>query len=682
MSEKVLRLYTDEALDQTSLPDRSAFTVKVGSVTRPAGPVGFCGQNCIAIVPHFRQSMDPGDTVTVSYTKPATNPLQDAAGNETLSFTDFSVDNPIIGTIPRVSFTPTAGFGSVTLEWDRVGVTPPVTKYQVGYYFSLVELVWVDVPGGAAARTYTVTGLEGGEAYSFGMRAVNDDGPGLSLFSAVEVPRPNVETPGGFTATGAFRKLNLSWTAPGSTVTVERYQYRLSTDGGDNWSLWNDIPGSDNSTTSYIISGLPDATRYTVELRIRAGSLRSGVATDTATTEVLPSGYKGAPGAPTALRVALSHSCHVDLYWSAPASNGGKAITKYEFRYRKRNGSFGSWSSDLGDPLLTYVTLGTLACDDYTFQVRAVNANGAGPRASITFTSVDEGRPNEPVELVAAGGFRRVALSWETPRATFNRIDYYQVRYRSGEQPYTSWTRIPNSNYRTTSHTLTGLADETPYDIQVRAVNSEGAGASAQRRATTQALPVDAPSGFTATAGIRKVDLAWTAAASTVAVEAYQYRLSTDAGDTWSDWTDIAGSGAKTTRHTVSRLANGTAYTVELRIRAGTARSAAASRSADDAGRAVRAGALGDARRRVDHADVDDAARRRPGDHQISVPAHEEQPRFHRLAQHPGQRAEYDELHAHRRALGGVEIHLRGARGERGGQRPRGERRRHDGGVG
>ena len=226
------------------------------------------------------------------------------------------------------------------------------------------------------------------------------------------------------------------------------------------------------------------------------------------------------------------------------------------------------------------MTLGTLACDDYAFEVRAVNANGAGPRASIAFTSVDEGPPNEPVELVAVGGFRRVALSWEPPRATFTRIDYYQVRYRSGEQPYTSWAKIPNSNDRTTSHTLTGLADETTYDIQVGAVNSEGAGASAQRRARTPALPVDAPRGFTATAGIRKVDLAWTAAASTVAVEAYQYRLSTDAGDTWSDWTDIAGSGAKTTRHTVSRLANGTAYTVELRIRAGTARAAAASQSA------------------------------------------------------------------------------------------------------
>ena len=219
----------------------------------------------------------------------------------------------------------------------------------------------------------------------------------------------------------------------------------------------------------------------------------------------------------------------------------------------------------MGNPLTTYVTLGTLACDDYTFEVRAVNANGAGPSASIIFTSVDAGPPNEPVELVAVGGFRRVALSWEPQRATFTRIDYYQVRYRSGEQPYTSWATIPNSNYQTTSHTLTGLADETPYDIQVRAVNSEGTGASAQRRATTPALPVDAPSGFTATAGIRKVDLAWTAAASTVAVEAYQYRR-TRASHGFTAWFNIRGSGPNTTSytHTDGLSDEGRRYTFEV----------------------------------------------------------------------------------------------------------------------
>ena len=472
--------------------------------------------------------------------------------------------------------------GSVALGWDPLSANPQVQKFQLRFYRSTDSpslLIWKDIPDSDHSTTrYTVTGLDHGTEYFFEVRAVNAVGSGIPGLAIVETLAPSTSAPSGFTATGGFRKLDLSWTA--STVPVDRYQYRLSTDGGDSWNLWTDIPGSDHNTASHTVTGLPDATAYTVELRIRADEVRSAAARTTATTDTLPSGYKGAPGAPADLRVTLSHSCHVDLYWSAPASNGGKAITKYEQRTRKGNGSFGPWQTDLGNPLITYVTLGTLACDDYAFEVRAVNANGAGPRASIAFTSVDEGPPNEPVELAAVGGFRRVALSWEPPRATFTRIDYYQVRYRSGEQPYTSWARIPNSNDRTTSHTVTGLADETRYTIQVRAVNSEGGGASAQRGATTQALPVDAPSGFGVTAGIRKVDLAWTAAAATVAVEAYQYRLSTDGGDTWNPWTDISGSDATTTRHTVSRLANGTGYTVALRIRSGTARSAAASQSA------------------------------------------------------------------------------------------------------
>ena len=66
--------------------------------------------------------------------------------------------------------------------------SPPVTKYQVGYYFnSELELVWEDVPGGAGARTYTVTGLEIGKVYSVGVRAVNGRRlPVLLLFKVVD----------------------------------------------------------------------------------------------------------------------------------------------------------------------------------------------------------------------------------------------------------------------------------------------------------------------------------------------------------------------------------------------------------------------------------------------------------------------------------------------------------------
>ena len=421
---------------------------------------------------------------------------------------------------------------------------------------------------GTHARGYTLTSVivdsEDAEGDDFDVEICEEDG------SADEFPSSTctaLTAPSSFTAgLVTFTHAGIALSANTNYVVVIKQHGTGSvtldstTDGGEDvfafpgWSIkdkfyWN------NSGTWTVKSGSNEALR--IQLR---GSRLS------------------AP--PTNLTVTLSDGCYVTMDWSAPASNGGTAITRYENRRRVGNRPFHDWQQDLGNPLTTELS-GSFTCGvSYTYQFRAVTADGPGLHAEITFTPRRSESPFAPRDLAAAGGFQRVALSWETPPATFNRIDYYQVRYQSGAHPYTAWTRIPNSNYQTTRHTVTGLADETTYVIQIRAVNSEGGGASAQRGATTQALPVDAPSGFGVTAGIRKVDLAWTAAAATVAVEAYQYRLSTDGGDTWNPWTDISGSDATTTRHTVSRLANGTGYTVALRIRSGTARSAAASQSA------------------------------------------------------------------------------------------------------
>ncbi len=143
-----------------------------------------------------------------------------------------------------------AGIGRVTLSWSKVVANPPVQKYQVRYSFDdILTAAWEDVPGGAGARSYTVTGLDDGRFYAFHVRAVNADGNGQRSLEIVQPLVPNVETPSGFTATGGFRKLDLSWNVAVGLVTVERYQYRLRTDGDDRWGLWTDIPGSDESTT-------------------------------------------------------------------------------------------------------------------------------------------------------------------------------------------------------------------------------------------------------------------------------------------------------------------------------------------------------------------------------------------------------------------------------------------------
>ena len=76
------------------------------------------------------------------------------------------------------------------------------------------------------------------------------------------------------------------------------------------------------------------------------------------------------PGAPTNL-TAVGGNGEVVLSWDAPASDGGAAITDYEYRIDGRN----PWIS-IGSTLTTHTATGLVNGTAYTFEVRAVNAVG------------------------------------------------------------------------------------------------------------------------------------------------------------------------------------------------------------------------------------------------------------------------------------------------------------------
>ena len=90
----VVRLFYDEALDSRSSPAASAFTVDVeGSSRTPTTASIETNPDSVAL--GLALPIKPGETVTVSYAKPSTNPLQDAAGNDSAAFTDFPVVNDL-----------------------------------------------------------------------------------------------------------------------------------------------------------------------------------------------------------------------------------------------------------------------------------------------------------------------------------------------------------------------------------------------------------------------------------------------------------------------------------------------------------------------------------------------------------------------------------------------------------
>ena len=116
-ADEVVLTYS-EALNTTQ-PATSAFTVKVGGNNRGVDTVAISGS---AVTLTLASAFRPGDTLTVAYSKPGTNPIKDAADNEAASLPETTVTNNLPATAPEAVASLTASntstFGEVDLQWD------------------------------------------------------------------------------------------------------------------------------------------------------------------------------------------------------------------------------------------------------------------------------------------------------------------------------------------------------------------------------------------------------------------------------------------------------------------------------------------------------------------------------------------------------------------------------------
>ena len=119
-----LRIDFGEVLDAPSKPAASAFSVSIAGTARTPHTVGIVDRMLSLIF--LSNTPTAGQTVTVSYTKPASNPLQDLSGNAVADFASHAVTNTI-GDTAAPTFSSAAVDGKVLtvtfselLDWNSV----------------------------------------------------------------------------------------------------------------------------------------------------------------------------------------------------------------------------------------------------------------------------------------------------------------------------------------------------------------------------------------------------------------------------------------------------------------------------------------------------------------------------------------------------------------------------------
>ena len=113
----------DEDLDASSAPAGSAFTV---TLTRPSGEAGTISSTATTTISGktvtvtLSEIVSSDTTLTLGYTKPATNPLQDAAGNDTEDFSGKEVTNSsTTDRLPPVRQSISVNARTLTLTFDE-----------------------------------------------------------------------------------------------------------------------------------------------------------------------------------------------------------------------------------------------------------------------------------------------------------------------------------------------------------------------------------------------------------------------------------------------------------------------------------------------------------------------------------------------------------------------------------
>lgn len=190
------------------------------------------------------------------------------------------------------------------------------------------------------------------------------------------------DAPSNLVATPSDSQAVLNWDAPssdgGAAITDYVVKYKLSSSG--TWSTFADGSGTTTNTT---VTGLTNGSDYDFQVAAVNSIGTSTYVTITGISVVADATTPDAVTAPNASVDTTSHN--LVLNWTAPASDGGSAITDYLIEAKTSSSS--TWNAVSHTPFTGTsfeIFSGLTDGETYDLRISPINAEGTGPSTTIT----------------------------------------------------------------------------------------------------------------------------------------------------------------------------------------------------------------------------------------------------------------------------------------------------------